>query len=471
MIKNFEQFRNLWTKETSGIKIKEQTKNLVFIVMYPDNVEWDFGVEKQVQTTCLQTSGGVTGAGTGHNQILCYTSEIFDVLNDCNEYTHAMVVTAGMTFSMAASKSSIESFYDFAEGKSKYTLSSEVLSEILKWREGKNAFWCRGHIIAKPDKPAYLHHQHVEINLDVWRELGRPFIFERWKNYERSDKNYHDDYTPHWIRPEGRPTIFNFDDNARRIKSFSYNNMEARTKIQNRSWKILKDRKEGWRNKLDDDNYFKTTCDRLNSSFYVENTETLGAFGKTLPNEKFDVVFSPTAGYVTEVLVEKLNFDGEIVFYDYAQNNVTIKENIVEMNMSMEEIKKYSGYIDQPFNFTRNINQGSHGALLRKRAGSYGDFEYLRGLQKKMRDTYDIEYWLMDLIKPDYKKLKNKIEGKRVFFNASNIFSYHISHSVYTLDALVRSFNRLHKTLRSSEYYLFRGTRPTKQHLQYFSKK
>ncbi len=127
MIKNFEQFRKLWTKETSDIKIKNKTKHLVFIVMYPDNVEWDFGVEKQVQTTCVQTSGGVTGAGTGHNQILCYTSEIFDVLNDCNEYTHAMVVTAGMTFSMTASKTSIQSFYNFSEDETN---------------------WCRGHIIA-----------------------------------------------------------------------------------------------------------------------------------------------------------------------------------------------------------------------------------------------------------------------------------------------------------------------------------
>ena len=200
MIKNFEQFRKLWTKETSDIKIKNKTKHLVFIVMYPDNVEWDFGVEKQVQTTCLQTSGGLTGAGTGHNQILCYTSEIFDILNDCNEYIHAMVVTAGMTFSMTSSKTSIQSFYNFSEDETN---------------------WCRGHIIAKPNKPAYLHHQHVEINLDVWRELGRPFIFERWKNYERSDENYHDDYTPHWITPKDRPTIVNFDDNDRRVKSFS----------------------------------------------------------------------------------------------------------------------------------------------------------------------------------------------------------------------------------------------------------
>ncbi len=449
-MKNFEDFKSLWIKESSDIKIKKNTKNLVFIIMYPDNVEWDFGVEKQTQTTCLQTSGGLTGAGTGHNQILCYTSEIFNILNDCDEYTHAMIVTVGMTFSMTAFKTSIESFYDFAKETTK---------------------WCKGHIIAKPDKPAYLHHQHVEINLDVWRELKKPFIFEKWKNYEKSDKNYHDDYTPHWITPENIPTVFNFDDNDRRVKSFSYNNIQNRTKIQNRNWKILKNRKKGYYDELDDDNYFKTTCDRLKSTFYVENTMSLGSISENLPDEKFDIIFSPTAGYVTEVLIEKLNFNGEIVFYDYTQNNVTIKENIVEMNMSMEEIKKYSGYINQSFNFTKNISQSSQANILHKRAKTYGDFEYLRTLQKKMRDTYDIEYWIMDLIKPDYKKLKNKIEGKKVLFNTSNIFSYHISHSVYTLDALVRSFNILHKTLSYSEYYLFMGTRPTKQHLQYFSKR
>ena len=46
MYNNFEEFRSVWLIETSDIRIKKQTKNLVFIVMYPDDVEWDFGVEK-----------------------------------------------------------------------------------------------------------------------------------------------------------------------------------------------------------------------------------------------------------------------------------------------------------------------------------------------------------------------------------------------------------------------------------------
>ena len=69
----------------------------------------------------------------------------------------------------------------------------------------------------------------------------------------------------------------------------------------------------------------------------------------------------------------------------------------------------------------------------------------------------------MDLVSSDYKKLKQRIKGKSVFFNASNIFSYHITHSRYTLATLVQSFNKLHEVLDTSKHYVFKGTRPTKQ--------
>ena len=87
------------------------------------------------------------------------------------------------------------------------------------------------------------------------------------------------------------------------------------------------------------------------------------------------------------------------MFYDYVRDNITIKENIVEMNMTMEQILKYSNFSNHGFYFTRNLNKGTHGKFLRERAESFGNFEHIRSLQKKMRDSYDIEYWMMDLIK------------------------------------------------------------------------
>ena len=80
-----------------------------------------------------------------------------------------------------------------------------------------------------------------------------------------------------------------------------------------------------------------------------------------------------------------------------------------------------------------------------------------------MQRDYDIEYWLMDLISPNYDKILEKIKGKSVFFDATNIFSYHVSHAYYTLDELVSSYKKLLDVLTSSNGTFYRGTLPTKQ--------
>jgi len=115
-MKNFEEFKDLWLNETNKIKIKKGFEHLVFIVVQPENLGWNFGIEKQLQTTLLQTSGGFTGAGTGHNQKLCHLTELNDVLDTCDEYTYAMIVSTGMVFDMISYPTSIESFCKWTEG-------------------------------------------------------------------------------------------------------------------------------------------------------------------------------------------------------------------------------------------------------------------------------------------------------------------------------------------------------------------
>ena len=73
-MKSFEDTKNLWLEHRDSIKIKKELKHLIFIVVYPNKkaspyvtLQWDFAAEKQLHTTLLQTSGGLTGAGTGHD--------------------------------------------------------------------------------------------------------------------------------------------------------------------------------------------------------------------------------------------------------------------------------------------------------------------------------------------------------------------------------------------------------------------
>ena len=144
--------------------------------------------------------------------------------------------------------------------------------------------------------------------------------------------------------------------------------------------------------------------------------------------------------------------------YDYTQDNLDVKTTIVDMNMSLDELYTYK-------NITKiKLVDNSWNKSVSKRADDMGSHEELRILQDKMQNEQELEYWLMNIITPDYNKLSEKVKGKNVFFDTSNIFSYHMSHAYYTLEELVNSYNKLHQVLiNSANICWFQGTQPTKQ--------
>ena len=448
-MKIFEDTKKLWLEHRDSIKIKKELKHLIFIVVYPNKkaapyvtLQWNFAAEKQLHTTLLQTSGGITGAGTGHDQKVCYLTELNDVLDTCDNYTHAMIVSVGMVFDMVCHTTAIQRFYDWT----------------------KTGEFCRGHIIARPNEKAFLHHQHIELNLQKWRKLDKPNIRQKWDTFIRADDNFHDDYTPSWMTPHKLPTITNFSVEERRNKSWAYGHMAERRKMQNKNWELISSKKMGWRDEIDmSDPYFQILFTRMNEVFYAENTESLGR----LSDKPFDLIMTPTAGYSGEVFAEKLDFDGEIVFYDYCSENIEIKQVIVDMNMSMDEILLYARNSNQIIAVNNHTSNKNHRDALHERTKSFGTHEELRILQDKMYEKYDIDYWLMDIIKPDYEKLIKHIKNKKVFFDISNIYGYHISHACYTLNELIDSFNKLIDTLEThTEYYYLKGANPLKKRMR-----
>ena len=427
MVEGFEHFVNMWKKQTKDVKIRKEFSHLLFLVVCPNKIVWDFSVEKQCQTTTFMVSGGPTGASTGHDVQFCYRKEVNKFLKNCS-HTHAMIVSIGMVFDMVDTSgsetptTSITDFYDFVESK-----------EYIK-----------GHIMAKKGQSAYLHHQHINLNVDMWKTLGCPPLDEKWDKYERSDNNYHDDYTPFWLTPKDRPKIQNFTHEERRRKGFSY------SRDYNEAWMYIED-VEDFVEK--DDFYFSRFLTRIQESFYMFNTESLAK----VPEGKFDLIFSPTAGYSAEAYVDKLNFQGEVIFYDYVQQNIDLKRTIVEMNMSKEELYIFRGYTD------KNLVDNTGNLAATQRTSSMGTHEELKEMQARMRDEQEVDYWLMNIIEPDYTRLLNKIRGRNVFFDTSNIFSYHMSHAYYTLADLTDSYERLHEILGYAEKCWFQGTKPTKQ--------
>tara|TARA_R100000008_G_scaffold10314_1_gene5188 strand:- start:426 stop:1790 length:1365 start_codon:yes stop_codon:yes gene_type:complete len=449
-MESFEEVKNFWLEQTEKIKPKENLKNLVFIVVYPNEeipsyvaFQWDFAMEKQMQITLLQTSGGVTGDGTGHNQKICYLTELNDVLETCANYSHAMIVSIGMVFDMLCSVTAIQRFYDWS----------------------KTGEFCKAHIIVTPDKKAFIHHQHIELNLDKWRQFGKPNMRAKWEKYDRAEDNFRDVHTPSWINVPNLPTITTFSGAERKTKTWSYGHMPKRREIQDKNWNIINNKQFGWRENVDrDDPYFQILFTRLHKIFYLENTESLG----NLPDRPFNLILTPTAGYSGEVFVDRLDFDGEIVFYDYCSENIEIKQNIVEKNMSMKDIQLYAKNFTQiiaPNNVTPNQKRK---AVLNERTKSYGTHEELRALQEKMYNNYKIDYKVWDAIgNAGNDWFINKIKGKKVFMDISNIYGYHTSHACYRLSDLKKSFDKMVETLdNNAEYYYLKGTDFTKESMR-----
>ena len=106
-------------------------------------------------------------------------------------------------------------------------------------------------------------------------------------------------------------------------------------------------------------------------------------------------------------------------------------------------------------------NTGNKPASIRSQ--SMGTHDELRALQLKMNEEHDVQYWLMNLIEFDATRLINAVRNRNVFFDTSNIFSYHISHARYTLDELVWAYEALHEILGYANRCWFQGTKPTKQ--------
>ena len=440
----FEHFVDMWKEQTEGVKVRKGYEHLLFLVVCPDELEWNFSVEKQCQTTTLMVSGGPTGASTGHDVQFCYRKEVNDFLKNCS-HTHAMIVSVGMVFDMVDTSgsetptTSITDFYKFVESK-----------EYIK-----------GHIIAKKDQSAYLHHQHMNVNVDMWKTLGCPPLDEKWDKYVRSDNNYHDDYTPFWLTPKDRPKIQNFTNDERRRKSFSYYREQEKIWEEIKRWSRPKLHMEldSDFDDIEKDFYFSRFITRIQESFYIFNTEAI----KELPDIKFDMLFSPTAGYSAETYVDKLDFQGDVILYDYADENLDIKKMIVDWNMTLEELYMLKSGVRTKKLAHWNLvdNTGNYAAT--QRTSSMGTHEELRALQLKMSEEHDIQYWLMNLIEFDPTRLLNAVRGRVVFFDASNIFSYHMSHARYTLPQLIDSYEQLHEILGYAEKCWFQGTKPTKQ--------
>lgn len=277
-------------------------------------------------------------------------------------------------------------------------------------------FYIAGHVLDRKEGYYELHEQCYVINLKKHTELELPEIGELKRNSEhfttepiRSDENFHDDYTPLWIKPgnelktfkhkwhgwnvirtalDNKEKIIIFDEDLRMSKKCYYAVHE--TDFNENSKQIFKK--------------YNQSANRL---FYPINTEEL----QSVSTGTIKQLITPASGLNWLKYLEKHGYDAEteVVFYDWNPNALYYMEEI---------IKKFDG--GDYHKFLVSVNRHKTPDWINSKLEIAEYFETVSHLWH-IKDKVKFKFVECDLLN---EFTITPINHKNVIFNISNIFAY-----------------------------------------------
>lgn len=316
-----------------------------------------------------------------------------------------------------------------------------LLNEIPEFLASHPDLSIVGHLLDKGDKFYELHHQCYVINIDWWKESGRPAMGEEqrsvnWFTLEptRSEENWHDEYTPHWIAQGHQPKEYtgkrfgwNIINTAleQGKKLYSFNET-----IRDSKYYLYPDVSFDVHAKL-----FEVMNHLQGYGHFVANTETP-------PDRMLDTDFQGvacTSGGITPLMtayVANLKPYSKLTIFDFSPLSLALQREIVKPGFDFKNFKssfyKIVGHLDLThlFRATANIN----------RMQEIIDELMPQGLEDFIRDvwpTLDIQLYQHNLY--EIYRLKNLLgrhNGEKTYIHLTNILHY--QHSAWLFSSLHR---------------------------------
>lgn len=239
-------------------------------------------------------------------------------------------------------------------------LHKDIISKMINYCLD-NQYYLAGHILedqSPNNKLNYfsLHHQCCIIHLPTWNDVGRPkFGNNELTNgfvtlAERSKDNYHDDYTPHWLKPSkdkislefnrrqgwniisaflaAEKTVGNLDWDIRNLKAHLY------PEIDNNLEKYL----NGEEVELSTDSQIElvngiSKIENISKTFFYFNTDHFEDYKEfnNLDN-KCNSIYSVASGFFSLHLLKKSNWDlnTKVIYFDFSQVALDFKKYLIE---------------------------------------------------------------------------------------------------------------------------------------------
>jgi hypothetical protein len=326
-------------------------------------------------------------------------------------------------------------------------------NEIRKFID-ENHFGVAGHPLWKPGCWLELHPQFFIVNLKAWVEVDKP-KFGDWHHkeqmlpiIERSLENFHDDYTPLWVKPTGQ---FAMQEHAgqgwKLLESMFKNNWPVITLTESLRFSKFYNYPEHETllfkdsiNKLESyngQNWNQTKAINdarcVKDQIWLFNSEDM-----TIHNTgTFDVVANTASGFKLFDLFKnnRLSKDVKIIVYDfnpksiewYKQFYTWKNENLLECIRSFPD-KNYFTWIGQT-DSVYNENQ-SFQVLLQEVYTYYNGEENFKLLWKQFKNS-NVTFEITDLYRHP-KEFANLFTGSgNKLVNLSNIFSTDATTLIY----------------------------------------
>ena len=201
----------------------------------------------------------------------------------------------------------------------------------------KQDFYIAGHILDRKEGYYELHEQCYVINLKKHKEYELPEIGELKRDSEhfttepiRSDENFHDDYTPLWVKPGNESKTYQHKWHGWNIIRVALDNKEKiivfdeDLRISKKCYYAVHETDFNENSKQ----IFKKYNQSANRLFYPINTEELQSVQTGIIKQ----LITPASGFNWLKYLDKHGYDQdtEVVFYDYNPNALYYMEQTIK---------------------------------------------------------------------------------------------------------------------------------------------
>lgn len=340
-----------------------------------------------------------------------------------NGFTHCVMLAAGCQIRSYSFAADIEEFVNVTE------------------------FGVAGHPLLHPDgRWLELHHQFFIVNLKAWNEVGKP-DFGMWEYdpkllpvLERSEENFHDDYTPLWIKATGKHAmqpragqgwkltsamfdggyeVVTLPEKIRFNKFYTYPEADTDNYLE-RIKTLTVDKSKNW-----NQNKWITDSITVKDQIWLFNSENLHIDN----NGTYDIVVSPASGFkiFDFFRVPRLTSNAKIIIYDFNPKSIAWykhfhtwhNENLLECINAFPDKNNFTWLGQTNSTFEEN---SAFTKLFRENINHTGGEEKFKEFWRMFKNS-NVEFHELDLYKEPEGLAKLLVGPGKKFVNLTNIFS------------------------------------------------